>query len=58
MIFTKFYASASSKMDFCHEERLKLLFRHRERVQEVQVTLQLTWFVIIRRISEYISPQS
>ena len=45
-------------MDFRHEERLKLLFRHRERVQEVQVTLQLTWFVIIRRISEYISPQS
>ena len=58
MILTKFYASASSKMDFRHEERLKLLFRHRERVQEVQVTLQLTWFVIIRRISEYISPQS
>ena len=58
MIFTKFYASTSSKMDFRHEERLKLLFRHRERVQEVQVTLQLTWFVIIRRISEYISPQS
>ena len=58
MIFTKFYASASSKMDFRHEERLKLLFRHRERVKEVQVTLQLTWFVIIRRISEYISPQS
>ncbi len=45
-------------MDFVHEERLKLLFQHRERVQEVQVTLQLTSFVIIRRISEYISPQS